>query len=120
MKILKREKLERVCEKILTAAGVESDEAAVVTESLVESNLLGIDSHGVLRIPDYVRKIKKETIKLGTKISVIKETETSALIDGAFGFGQVVARKSCRKWIRAKPTHASAKRGDNWHRIAEA
>lgn len=94
MKILKREKLERVCEKILSAAGVESDEAIVVAESLVESNLLGIDSHGVLRIPDYVRKIKKGTIKLGTKISVIKETETSALIDGAFGFGQVVARKA--------------------------
>ena len=56
---MQAEPLERLARDIFAAAGTPDDIAAVVAESLVMTNLLGHDSHGVLRVKQYITMIRK-------------------------------------------------------------
>ena len=47
-----------ITNNIFTGAGVSKEKASVVAELLVEANLCGHDSHGVIRIPQYLNSIK--------------------------------------------------------------
>ena len=58
---------------------------------LFRSNLVGHDSHGVLRIPQYVNAIREGHIVPDARPSVIRETSVTALVDGHWAFGQVSA-----------------------------
>ena len=66
------------------------EEAGIVAEHLVASNLVGHDSHGVLRIPEYVEWMEAGDVALGQHITIMHETETLAVIEGGWGFGQVI------------------------------
>ncbi len=79
---------------IFRAAGAPRNEAELVANLLVEANLTGHDSHGVIRISNYVKGIKMGAVRPGAKITVIRETPSTALIDGGWGFGQVIAIKA--------------------------
>jgi uncharacterized oxidoreductase len=80
--------------RIFQAAGAPADEAAIVADALVDANEAGIDSHGVQRIPQYVGWMEKGQVNVGVQIKVVRETEVLAVIDGGWGFGQVVGRKA--------------------------
>jgi hydroxycarboxylate dehydrogenase B len=86
--------LRRVGGEILQAAGAQPQEATVVADALVEANLAGIDSHGVMRIPEYVRYLEQNLVTPGAEFRVLGESPAFALIDGGWGFGQVVGRKA--------------------------
>lgn len=77
--------------QILEAAGAPADDAKAVATDLSESNLLGHDSHGVMRLVQYVQFIRDGHIKPGAGYKVLKETPSLVLVDGQFGFGQVSA-----------------------------
>jgi uncharacterized oxidoreductase len=62
-----------------------------VATSLVEANLTGHDSHGVIRVPSYVRAIREGRIDPHGKIRVVQESATTAVLDCAHNFGQVGA-----------------------------
>ncbi|MEM4311290.1 MAG: Ldh family oxidoreductase [Nitrososphaerales archaeon] len=102
MYLIQHNRLREIGIKIFEQLGASKEEAEIVANHLVESNLVGHDSHGVVRIPEYVGriigkpilKIEAPPIKLKAKIKVIRETPTTALIDGDWGFGQVVARRA--------------------------
>lgn len=80
--------------EIFEAVGVSKKEAKLVTDMLVKSNLVGMDSHGVQQIPSYVENILKGICKPGSKIDIVKETSTTAVVNGNRGLGQVVATES--------------------------
>ena len=80
--------------KIFEAIGVPPDEARIVSESLVNSNLVGHDSHGVIRVPQYVNLIKRGDIVPGAKMEIVRETPNTAVLNGNWGFGQVMCRKA--------------------------
>lgn len=88
--------LRKISASILEAAGTPREEAKQVAASLVRSNLVGHDSHGVIRIIEYVKGIKEGKIRPGAKIEVVRETPSTALIDGHWGFGQVIAREGMK------------------------
>lgn len=85
------EYLEQVATQVFEAVSVPPDEAALVAKELVYANLLGMDSHGVIRVPQYVNTIAKGDIVPGAATTVHKETPTTAVVDGGQNFGQVVA-----------------------------
>ena len=86
------EQLRLVTERIFTAAGAPPDLAAEMGEALVGANLAGHDSHGVIRIPAYLRQIKDGSLNPSARPTVVKETATTALVDGNWTFGHVAAR----------------------------
>ena len=83
--------LEQVGTHVFEALSVPSDEAALVAKELVYANLLGMDSHGVIRIHQYANSIAKGDIVPGAPTTVHKETPTTAVVEGGNNFGQVVA-----------------------------
>ena len=93
MPVIERERLERVTRDIFAARGVPRDDAAWVATLLVRANLRGHDSHGVIRIPSYIREMKRGQLNPTPDIKVTMETPTIAMLDGDQGFGQVVARR---------------------------
>jgi LDH2 family malate/lactate/ureidoglycolate dehydrogenase len=84
--------LRQVTETIFTAAGAPADLATEMADALVGANLAGHDSHGVIRIPAYLRMIKEGRLDPKARPEVIKETATTALVDGKWTFGHVAAK----------------------------
>jgi len=87
------ETLERVTRDIFLKCGTPPEDAAWIATLLVRANLRGHESHGVIRIPHYVRAVKAGEVNPTPRIRVEAETPTIARIDGDRGFGQVVARR---------------------------
>lgn len=79
--------------QVFEAAGVPRVEAATVAASLVDANLCGHDSHGVLRVPQYVAFVKSGTYTPGAPFTVLRETAAIVAADGGWGFGQVQAHR---------------------------
>ena len=109
MPLFKAEYLLRITEKIFKAAGATDREAKRVAEHLVKSNLAGHDSHGIMVIPEYIEMIEKGLIRPGAKMEIVRETLTTALVEGNWGFGQVIAEKAMEIAIeKAKKAGVSA------------
>ena len=87
------EKLAPFATALLEAGGVPADEARGVAKSLVVANLMGHDSHGVMRIPYYLEGVAKGETKSGVELTIIKETDSLLQADGNWGFGQTQARR---------------------------
>ena len=96
MIVLQAEQLRALAARIFRAAGTPPSVAVQVADSLVESNLRGYDSHGVMRVLEYVRQIKSGDLKPDAAMRIVRETPTTALVDGGWNFGQVVGQHAMR------------------------
>jgi len=99
MKILPATKLADLVAAIMEGAGCGADEAKTVARRLVDSNLVGHDSHGVLRVAKYLEWMRDGTLKPNTPPTVAFESDTIAIIDGNRGFGQVIGEFATRLGI---------------------
>lgn len=89
MKSIKHQDLLKFTRQVFIAAGSEEDEAGLVSEYLVRSNLCGVDSHGVIRIPDYIRMVKDGSLRPNVVPKVVSSKGATARIDARLGYGQV-------------------------------
>ena len=96
MPTISHEKLQGLIERLLEAAGADSKEACIVAKHCVSANLSGHDSHGVIQIPVYIDRIKRGHIVPGAPFKVVKETPTSLVVDGNWGFGSVVSERTMK------------------------
>ncbi len=92
MPVIGAQKLTDITARILAAAGARDDYAAIVAEHLVNANLAGHDSHGVIRTPHYVRSIEKGDLKPTAAPEIVAETASMAQVCGNWTFGQVIAK----------------------------
>lgn len=83
----------------LIKAGLKEEDAALVSRSLVESNLRGIDSHGVARLPHYLNRIRHGSIKPRPNIQVFKHAPALARVDGDHGMGQLAMQRATEEAI---------------------
>ena len=88
------ERLRTVTAKVLAATGAPRESAEIVAYSLVENNLMGHDSHGVLRISQYTTEIASGVINPHGHITLVRSSAATALMDGGRNFGQLVARQA--------------------------
>ena len=81
-------------------AGVPREDAEICTDVLLESDRRGIESHGCNRFkPVYIDRIKAGIQNPVTNFEIIKETETTAVVDGHDGMGQVIGYKAMKMAI---------------------
>ena len=92
MKVIESKKLYEISKRVLMAAGADERNADGISEHLISANLCGVDTHGVWHLPGYVSALKSGEALGTTCPEIIKETPTSALITGNWGFGQVAAK----------------------------
>ena len=83
-----------VSSTIFTAAGASEEEARTVAQLLAEANMAGHDSHGVIRMPQYLGAIEAGEIHPGAQIEVLRDVPAAASLDGHYGFGQVVMSRA--------------------------
>ena len=77
--------------QIFATAGSSAAEADRIATYLVAANLAGHDSHGVIRVPVYLRWLREGQTVQDQSIKIVSDTPVIAVIDGQFGFGQTVA-----------------------------
>ena len=84
------DRLRDLAADIFARAGAPDTEARLVATTLVEADLRGMQSHGVLRIPVYTEKITAGGFKPGHAGAIVRQTPGTVLLDGEHGLGQVV------------------------------
>src|SRR6185437_13072383 len=102
-------RLIEIGEALFTAAGATQEEAQTVTRLCVEANLAGHDSHGIIRVTDYVERMKKGPIVSGAKFEIKQETSNTTVVDCNWGFGYVITEKAMQLTIdKARKTGVAA------------
>src|SRR3990172_3674523 len=84
---------------VLLTLGVPPDDAETCVEVVIESDLRGIESHGIGRLKYYYDRIKSGQHKVTTQIEIIRESPTTAVVDGRHGMGMVTATRSMQMAI---------------------
>lgn len=92
--LLDAQALERTVAAIFAAAGCDASESACVARHLVDSNLCGHDSHGVIRVGRYIDFLKAGTVQAGRHMTVVLDAGAIAVVDGGLGFGQVIGEEA--------------------------
>lgn len=84
----------RLGANLFQAVGSPSEDAWLVSDHMVESGLLGHDTHSVLRFPQYVESVRSGKVVPGAAFDVIRETERIAKVSGNWNFGPVTAHRA--------------------------
>ncbi|MDR1623140.1 MAG: Ldh family oxidoreductase [Synergistaceae bacterium] len=89
--------IEKFVVDVFCAYGVPKEDALVCADVLLESDRRGIESHGLNRLkPFYLDRLKEKIQNPVTNFEIIKDTATTAVVDGHDGMGQVIGTKSMR------------------------
>jgi L-2-hydroxycarboxylate dehydrogenase (NAD+) len=81
---------------VFEGLGVPAGDACLCADVLIAADLRGIESHGVSRLKYYYDRIVAGVQSTKTEVLVVKESETTALVDGQHGMGHVIAHRSMR------------------------
>jgi|RhiMethySRZTD1v2_1073278.scaffolds.fasta_scaffold26466_10 uncharacterized oxidoreductase len=98
-------RLKRFTERVFVASGSPTNEAALISEHLIQANLMGYDSHGVIRICQYLGDVKKGRIVPGAPVTLKNQTNTTAIVDCGWNFGQVGGYRALQCAIEKAQTH---------------
>jgi LDH2 family malate/lactate/ureidoglycolate dehydrogenase len=115
---------------VLSAEGLPLDDADLVADRMVASDLLGADGHGIFRLPRYVARLRAGGFNPNPAIRLISQTGATALIDGDNGFGHLVmdravtlagslARTHGVAWVGARMSNHAGAAGVHALRLAE-
>ena len=96
----KSEDLTGFCCAVLERLDVPPDDARIVADCLVGADLRGVDSHGVVRLPVYAKRIQAKVVKARPVIKVESRFAAVALVHGDNGLGPVVGTRAMDEAIR--------------------
>ncbi|PLR98497.1 Ldh family oxidoreductase [Bacillus sp. T33-2] len=99
MEFYAAEDLKIFCEKLLTSYGVNERDASIASESLIQANLEGVNSHGISRLPIYLKRLGGERINPNPAIDLDVKTNSLLMVNGDNGLGQVVGYHAIKKGI---------------------
>jgi LDH2 family malate/lactate/ureidoglycolate dehydrogenase len=94
------DELKTLASDVLVAAGTPEDSARLVADGLVAADARGMASHGLMRLPTYVRRILAGGIDPAARGTVVREGPSTVLIDGQNGLGHVVATFAVNEAVR--------------------
>lgn len=102
------EQLRSFAARALAAAGLPAAQAVDAAELMVEADLRGSDTHGIIRLPLNVRRIRAGGINPKANIRVVSERPSAALVDGDNAIGHLVMKYAAEVAIaKAKDTGAA-------------
>ena len=113
---VRQEELLSLVESMFRAAGMDSDDALLLADSLVTADLGGTHSHGVLRVPEYVKKVTVDGVNPRGRPRIVTDSGSVIVVDGGNSMGQIGCVFAMERVIeRAKNSGiaAAAIRGSN-------
>ncbi len=105
----KKEDLTGYAVSFMKKFGIPEEDAKIVADVLITADIRGTDSHGLIRLNTYYgNRLSKKMINPLTPIKIVSETDTTMLVDGGNGLGQVVSYKVMQKCIeKAKKSNVA-------------
>lgn len=100
------DELLQLASRLLEGVGASAEEAHIVADHLVNAQLAGHDSHGLIRIPQYHLHAKEGKLKLNQVVEIERQTSTTAMINGNNTWGQVVATRATELAIEKAKAHS--------------
>jgi LDH2 family malate/lactate/ureidoglycolate dehydrogenase len=91
--------LKKFIKEVFQKLGVPIEDAEIISDVIISSDLRGIDSHGIQRCKMYYDRIKEGIYEVITKIEVIRDGPTTAVLDGNHGMGPVIGHKAMKMAI---------------------
>lgn len=88
------ESLQALVTDIFRSAGCDPREAACIGQHLVEANLVGHDSHGVIRVATYLRWLAEGRVFPNRQLQLVQDTPVLAIGDGQLGLGQWIGQQA--------------------------
>ena len=98
------DKLEKIATALLVEAGASEEESKVISRLSIGANLAGHDSHGIIQIPTYIDRVNRGHIVPGAEYEIVKDTPTTTVVDGHWGFGYSVTERLMRETIEKART----------------
>ena len=89
MKVMMADELRRLLAEIFQSRGVPEADGLLVANALVHANLRGVDSHGVMRVSHYVRRLEAGSINPKPQLKVETKGPVTAYLEGDDGLGHV-------------------------------
>jgi LDH2 family malate/lactate/ureidoglycolate dehydrogenase len=108
VQLIESERLYRYVAEIFVGLGLPSADAEVVSRSLIEADLRGVRSHGVMRVPTYQKGIANGTINPRPSLKVLSDSGSTLVVDGDGAMGQVGADFAMRLTIERTLEHGIA------------
>ena len=105
MPILTKHQIVRITDVMMQAGGASAGHAGIVADHLANASLAGYDSHGFIRIPQYLKEIEKGLVDPKAEPEVVGNHGGILQIDGHFTFGQVVATRATEMAIEQARDH---------------
>tara|TARA_B100000809_G_scaffold16917_4_gene15107 strand:+ start:998 stop:2083 length:1086 start_codon:yes stop_codon:yes gene_type:complete len=102
------ESLTRIGCALFEAAGCNEADARTVAEHLVESSLFGHDSHGTLRLYEYIDQIRAGTFAADGRPQIVRERGSTAILDGGGALGAVAGRLAVDRAAALAQAHGVA------------
>ncbi len=88
------EYLNNTVQAVLQGAGINPADAEFVADSLIDAEIRGVESHGLMRLESYIERINKKLINVHPNISVVNENGSIIQVNGDNGLGQVITKKA--------------------------
>jgi uncharacterized oxidoreductase len=88
------EPLRGLVASIFRHAGSEPAEADIVADHLIEANLAGHDSHGVIRVAPYLKLLQQGGVRANGQARIMNDGGAVITVDGQQGYGQVIAKQA--------------------------
>ncbi len=108
VQMLEAESLRTRVARIFERLGAPDQDAAVVADHLVEADLRGVHSHGVIRVPRYVRDCQAGQINARPNIRVVSDSGGQVVMDGDNAFGHLAALRANEVAIERGKEHGMA------------
>lgn len=94
------ESLRGFTQELFIVGGMRPQEAAWYAETIVQANLWGIDSHGVIRVPTYFNRVLVDAINRRAEIRTIRKAPAITLVDADGAAGAVAGRVAMEQAIK--------------------
>ncbi len=99
--------LRDLCAKLLMQEGMGEEDALVCADSLVDADLSGVESHGVSRLTNYMKRLHTQVVSHASDYMVEKEYPGSILVDGKNAMGMAAARFAMMRCVEKAAENGS-------------
>ncbi|WP_153722451.1 Ldh family oxidoreductase [Sporosarcina cascadiensis] len=99
MKTIKYSDLQKLIYDSLVAAGLEDEQAQITTDHMAYADIHGTDTHGIMRLPIYVKRLTANVINKKPNYQILNETSNSLNIDADNGMGHYFTDMAMKKAI---------------------
>jgi ureidoglycolate dehydrogenase (NAD+) len=103
--LVRAEVARRFCQEVFEGAGLSGGDAFLVADALIDADLRGVSTHGLVRFPIYVHRVRKGLVNATPKMQVVRSKGATLVLDGDHGFGQVVGAEGMRHAVGLAREH---------------